>query len=350
VSETHNNDRLPRNQLLIGDARSQLALLPSSSVDCVITSPPYFALRDYGHPDQLGLETTVDEWVRELLPVCREIRRVLKPTGGLWLNVGDSYSHHAREGAPKKSLLLGPQRLALALVADGWVLRNHVVWAKTNPLPSNVTDRLSNTHESVFFFTKERRYFFDLNAIREPHKDDRPHGCRTRKREQPYPPVGQAPRQSSHADGNGGLQRLIEDNRPGHPLGKNPGDVWSLGTASYHGEHFATFPARLIERPIRATCPEQVCAACGTPWLRAKQNLHGRWLAVGALKPDCACGSGSVPGVVLDPFMGTGTTALVAEQHGRDWVGVELNPEYAALAEKRLAGWREQQRTKSKEV
>jgi site-specific DNA-methyltransferase (adenine-specific) len=156
---------LPRSRLLIGDVRTKLAELPDDSVDCVITSPPYFALRDYGQAGQLGLEASVDGWVQNLLTVTDEIRRVVKPSGSLWLNVADSYSHHPREGAAKKSLLLGPQRLALAMVGRGWLLRNQVVWAKTNPMPSNVTDRLSCTHETIYFFAKSPHYFFDLNAI-----------------------------------------------------------------------------------------------------------------------------------------------------------------------------------------
>jgi DNA modification methylase len=371
---------LPRNTILLGDARTRLRELSDASVDCVITSPPYFALRDYGEPDQLGLETCVDDWVHDLLKVCAEVKRVLKPTGGFWLNVGDSYSHHRREGAPKKSLLLGPSRLALALVADGWLLRNHIVWAKTNPMPSNVTDRLSNTHESIYFFTRERRYWFDLNAIREPHQNGRVHGrmgpaskrgertgggsgnaggqSRSNRAEagQIYPPPGVLPRRSDRTyDLNDGLGKLKAAGLVGHPLGKNPGDVWTMGTASFHGEHFATFPARLVERPLLSTCPERTCARCGRPWRRAGQFVHGRRLAVGALRADCGCfstqaegdaGEGKTwqPGVVLDPFCGTGTVALVAEQYQRDWVGIELSPAYAEMARKRLEAWREERR------
>jgi DNA modification methylase len=128
--------------------------------------------------------------------------------------------------------------------------------------------------------------------------------------------------------------------RESHPLGKNPGDVWSMATASYHGAHFATFPVELIRRPILSTCPEKLCAACGVPWARAKQAVDGRLLAIGALRPNCRCNAEPRPGIVLDPFLGSGTTALAAEQYGRDWIGIELNPEYAQLADERLAEWR----------
>lgn len=329
--------QLPRNRILIGDAYEHLTGLPSDSIDVVITSPPYFALRDYGHDGQLGLETTVDDWVHSLLKVCGELKRVLKPTGGFWLDVGDSYSHQLSEGARKKSLLLAPQRLALALSAEGWIVRNHIIWAKTNPMPSNVTDRLSNTHESIYFFTSKERYFFDLNAIREQHKEDRAHGRAKHGGAAVYPPPQSLPRRSGrNQDVNTGLDKLKAADAPGHPLGKNPGDVWQLGTASYHGDHFATFPTKLVERPLLATCPERVCVRCGQPWQRAKQAIHGRLLAVGPLKPACTCRANWRPGVVLDPFMGSGTVAVVAEQHRRDWVGIELSPAYAALAERRV--------------
>lgn len=328
---------LPRNQVLIGDARQQLTELPENSVDTVITSPPYFALRDYGQDGQLGLEASVDDWVHQLVQVCREIRRVLRPTGGLWLNVGDSYSQHPREGARKKSLLLGPARLAIGLAADGWIVRNHVIWAKTNPMPSNVTDRLSSTHESLYFLTRQECYFFDLNAIREPHKENQAHGRAKGKDAKVYPPPGVLPRRSDRAqDINNGLDKLKAANVAGHPLGKNPGDVWPIGTASFHGEHFASFPARLVERPLLATCPERTCEECGLPWQRSKQFLHGRMLAVGTLNAACECQTSWQPGVVLDPFIGTGTVALVAEQHGRDWIGIEINPRFAAMTEQRV--------------
>ncbi|WP_218005112.1 DNA-methyltransferase [Actinomadura macra] len=331
---------LPRNEILIGDAVTRLSELPSASVDCVITSPPYFALRDYGHAGQLGLETDVDGWVQSVLRVTSEVRRVLKPTGAFWLNLGDSYAHHLREGAPKKSLLMGPERIALSMTRGGWLLRNKVIWAKTNPMPSNVTDRLSATHEFVYFFTKSPTYFFDLNAIRVPHSSGHTHG-HSPKKSRVYPPAGALPTRTDRPPNlNTGLAAMSDSGVVGHPLGKNPGDVWQMGTASFHGDHFAVFPPRLIERPLLATCPERVCTACGLPWLPSQKRLSGRLLAIGPLQAACACGAGWQLGLVLDPFFGAGTTALVAEKHQRDWLGVELNPEYAALASTRLADWR----------
>jgi site-specific DNA-methyltransferase (adenine-specific) len=337
---------LPRNQIIIGDAALRLADLPANSVDTVVTSPPYFALRDYGQPGQLGLESDIDHWVQNLLQVTTQVRRVLKPSGAFWLNLGDSYSHHPREGAAKKSLLMGPARLAIAMIRDGWILRNHVVWAKTNPMPSNVTDRLSATYESVFFFTKSACYFFDLDAIRVPHKDDRGHASRYPKAGRTYPPPESLPRRSDRAQNfNSGLAKIGATDLPGHPLGKNPGDVWPIATASFHGKHFATFPTRLVERPLLATCPERICQECGGPWERSRQRRKGRWLAIGPLKATCNCRAAWQPGIVLDPFFGAGTVAIAAEGHRRDWLGVELNPDYAKLALGRLAAWRTKQNT-----
>lgn len=334
---------LPLNHIMIGDARKRLAELPDASVDCVITSTPYFAMRDYGHADQIGAEAHVDAWAAEIVAVCGELARVLTPTGALWLNLGDGYSRHPKEGTDKKSLLLGPQRVALQLTRSGWLLRNQVVWAKRNPMPFSGTDRLATTHEFVYFFTRTPRYHFDLDAIREPVITARPTSRRTVGRAYPPRPAvpslgnGTAPR----IDLNEGLARMKASGQDSHPLGKNPGDLWSIPTASYRGAHFATFPLELVRRPLLATCPERVCTTCGAAWRRASQVIDGRRLAIGSLQAACDHADWR-PGRVLDPFLGSGTVALAAERYGRDWLGIELNPAYAALAEQRLAESRAQ--------
>ena len=305
----------PRNTILIGDAATELAGLPESSVDCVVTSPPFFHMRDYGVPGQIGLEATVDEWVVSLRQVFDELARVLKPTGAVWVDLADTYSHAARFGAPVKSLLLAPDRLLLPLVLDGWTIRNRVIWAKKSPMPSGVGDRLETTYDVLHLLVRSRRYFFDLDAIREPWGD----GTKS-------------------------------------ALGKNPGDVWQIEKAKFDGAHFATFPERLIERPLLATCPARVCLACGAPWkTKTTKEIQGRPVAFKRdrfvrrhpvryrvvrrhpkLEPTCACQAGTRPGVVLDPFFGTGTVGAVAERLGRDWLGIELNPDYAQMASRRL--------------
>lgn len=339
---------LQRNRIIVGDARQVLRRLPRESVDTVVTSPPYFRLRDYQHDGQIGLEHSVDGWVDELRLVARGLRRVLKPTGSLWLNLGDSYSRHPGDGAMPKSLVMAPERLALALVADGWILRNKIVWAKSNPMPTSVRDRLSCTWEIVYCFVRSRRYFYDLDAIRVPHTSERRAARRTGRRETEPEPSHQTawtvpeawrgPRTGSH----GGLDGIKASGRPGHPLGKNRGDVWTLPTAGYRGAHHAVFPQRLVERPLLAGCPEKVCARCGAPWQRQQHRVVQRQPKLGGLTRSCACGptGGYRPGIVLDPFIGSGTTAVVAERHSRNWLGIELNPDFAALAQARIAAAR----------
>jgi len=322
---------LPRNSILTGDAREVLAGLLPESVDCCVTSPPYAnAVRNYQASGQLGQEPTVDEFVQNLRGVLRGVRRVLKPTGSLWLNIGDSYARHLRQGAPRGSLLLAPQRVALALSADGWIVRNVAVWHKPNPLPQSAQDRLSPTYETIIFATKSRRYFFDLDAIRIPHRS----AGRARSQERE--------RTRRYQGNNTGLGKLKAAGRVGNARGKNPGDVWTVPTAADRLGHQATFPEALIERPILATCPELICTQCDRAWTRPTRiksrrtnegMLHTR--EVGKLRR-CDCFAPTRPGVVLDPFMGTGTTAAVAERLSRDWLGIELNPAYVKLATDRL--------------
>ncbi|OHV36458.1 MULTISPECIES: DNA-methyltransferase [Pseudofrankia] len=329
---------LPRNTILAGDAATRLSELPTASVDSVITSPPYFALRDYGVDDQLGLEATVDDWVADLLPVFRQLARVIKPTGSVWLNLGDSFSRHAKYGAPPKGLLLAPERLVLALAADGWLIRNKVIWSKTNPMPSSISDRLTLTYEVVFYLTRSPRYWYNLDAIREPHRSG---GGKAAAKADYAKPTYRGPLAAS----NEGLRRERPPGQPGHPLGKNPGDVWQLAAANFRGSHFATFPPGLVRRPLLATCPEAVCTACGQGWKR-RYTVRHMWNAKDQEATTtreagdfirCDCEAPTVPGVALDPFFGTGTVGVVACQNGRDWLGIELNPEYVKLAEDRIS-------------
>jgi DNA modification methylase len=347
---------LSRNQLIVGDARTCLDRLPAASVDCVVTSPPYYLLRDYGVRGQIGLEDAVGGWVDELRLVMRGVARVLKGQGALWLNVSDSYSRHPRYGAPAKSMLGAPERLLLALMDDGWLVRNKVVWAKPNPMPASVADRLNTTYESLYFLVRSPRYGFDLDAIRIPHRSA------ARKPERPSDKPISTARPSwagPLAGSNNGLARLKSSGRVGNPNGKNPGDVWTIPTRGFRGAHFATFPEELVYRPILSTCPEAVCTRCGRRLRREATIRTGgpvqplpdlrypaTWAsfrAASSLRP-CSCGAPTRPGVVLDPFMGSGTVAVAAERLGRDWVGIELNPAYARLAEERIAKARQERK------
>ena len=296
--------------LLLGDALETLRTLPTASVDCIVTSPPYYGLRDYGTPGQYGLEATPAAYVETMRALFAEARRVLADDGTLWLNLGDSYAtQRSGDGTTKRSdkkgaaaaapvsrpanakNLLGiPWRVAFALQDDGWILRNEIIWHKTNAMPESIKDRLSSRHEHVFLFAKASRYSFDLDPIREPHTmrpQRRPRGHKERQK------LGVLPAQTWSTS------ERDEPGVDGHPLGRNPGDVWSIPTRPYPAAHFAVFPIDLPLRCIKAGC-----------------------------KPS---------GTVLDPFSGSGTTGAAARHLGRQYVGIDLNPTYHDLAKDRFA-------------
>lgn len=327
---------IPRNRIIIGDAIDRLRRLPDASVDTVITSPPYFRLRDYAVEGQLGLESDIDIWVEHLRMLSAEIHRVLVPTGTYWLNLGDTYSSHPSQGANRKSLLMAPERVAMRLQEAGWIIRNKIVWAKPNPVPSSVPDRLNCTYEVIYVLAKQPAYFFDLDAIRQPHRSAL---TSSMKRKQ-----GVASREAWRGP-NGmaasGLQALKARGKVGHPLGKNPGDVWTIAPGGYRGAHHAVFPQELAERMIAAGCPEARCIRCRLPWKRRVIRALGGTASRAALAPTCQCSSESEPGLALDPFMGSGTTAVAAENLGRDWLGVELNPVFADVARDRITAARQ---------
>jgi DNA modification methylase len=292
-----------------GDSLAVLRQLPDASVDCCVTSPPYFGLRDYGEAGQYGLESSPAEYVETMRAVFAEVRRVLADDGTLWLNLGDSYysgrgnpgpnsadeKQEARRGwirpqdrcgvawSSPKNLLGIPWRVAFALQDDGWILRNDIIWAKPNAMPESVTDRMSTRHEHLFMLAKSRQYWFDLDAVREPHTMEQ------RRRTAPY--AYQAPGQAAQTS----LHKMRDSLGPdGHENGRNPGDVWTVPTQPFAAAHFAVMPQALAERAIQAGC-----------------------------KPG---------GVVLDPFSGSGTTGLAAAKHGRKYVGIDLNADYLDLS------------------
>lgn len=319
------------NRILLGDAADQLTRLPTGSVDTVVTSPAYYLLRDYQVAGQMGLEASVDDWASRLVTVFDQVARVLKPTGSVWLNLGDSYSGHQRYGAAPKSLLLGPERLALALSQRGWIVRNRVVWAKPNAMPTSVRDRLNTTWEVIYLLTRSGQYHFDLDAIRRPHRSSGKPSAAPAQTRGPRPAWA-----GPLAGSQEGLAKLKAAGLVGHALGANPGDVITTPSSNFRGAHFATFPKALVRPLLLATCPEQVCTACGVPWQRQRYRQVGRVAMLGAFRRGCTCPAAAVSGTVLDPFMGAGTVALVAEELGRRWLGIELNPDFVTLAEERL--------------
>jgi DNA modification methylase len=320
-----------------GDALAVLRTLPDGSVDSCVTSPPYFGLRDYGVEGQMGAESSPAEYVEGMRALFAEVRRVLADDGTLWLNLGDSYSAtltrsgtatpsktlglrsdgtdslgnagraraqaRQRMGEPRsllpgvgpKNLLGIPWRTAFALQDDGWTLRNEIIWAKPNGMPESVTDRLASKHEHLFLFAKSRRYHFDLDAIREPHST----ATVARLAAGPVAIARRTPGEKRDANIYGAaagtnLTATGERHTSGDPMGKNPGDVWSIPTTPFTGAHFAVMPMTLAERCILAGC-----------------------------KPG---------GTVLDPFSGSGTTGLAAARHGRRYVGIDLNADYLKLS------------------
>lgn len=296
------------NEVHFGDCRASLRAMAAAGikVQTCVTSPPYFGLRDYGHEGQIGLEETPEQFIAELVEVFRCVRDVLADDGTLWVNIGDSYNNirsqmgpgqavHGRDklngkpaekskrrgwdGYKEKDLIGIPWMLAFALRADGWYLRQDIIWHKPNPMPESVTDRCTKAHEYVFLLSKGPRYFYDHESMKEPAVCDRMRGPALH------------PDQKS-TNGNGGLSRREPQET------RNRRSVWSIATRPYKGAHFATFPPALIEPCILA---------------------------------------GSRPGdTVLDPFMGSGTTAEVAILHNRRWIGCELNPEYKPLQDARI--------------
>lgn len=392
-----------------GNSRDVLRELPADSIHCVVTSPPYYGLRDYGDdteqiwggredcahdwthaatlkqggqntddnpPDvganqttqdtslrddgyesdvcadcgawrgQLGLEPTVGEYVSHLCTILDEIGRVLRPDGVLWLNLGDTYStrSYARQSAaeqqiaggdgddyrdrddyspggsgktfnsslhpdnpPEKCKMLVPHRVAIELIDRGWIVRNDVTWEKTSAMPTSAQDRLWERKEYVFFASPSPHYWFDLDSIREPHAE-------VSKERRNYADDAEGP----YAVQNRGSDVL-------HPEGKNPGDVWEITPASYSDAHYAVFPEALVERPIKAGCPPVVCGQCDQPYDRAEAG--GGW------DKTCDCATTQTePGIALDPFAGRGTTCKVAAEHGRRYVGIDLDPQAIDLA------------------
>jgi DNA modification methylase len=300
--------------ILQGDCIEQLRTMEANSVHTCVTSPPYYGLRDYGHDGQIGLEETPEAYVAKLVEVFREVRRVLRDDGTVWLNLGDSYfsstkgtggsdpeksSKQAWKGSDNgqggynvklsagglpikpKDLIGIPWRVAFALQADGWYLRQDIIWHKPNPMPESVTDRCTKAHEYIFLLSKSERYYYDIDAMKEKAvKGDSGAGAR-------------------NYTGINGRERLTQS-ESSRIEGRNRRSVWTIATQPYPGAHFAAFPPELIRPCIQAGCP-----------------------------PD---------GLVLDPFGGSGTTAQVAIQEGRNAVIIELNPKYVELARKRIVG------------
>ena len=306
------------HRIILGDCIAGMKSLGDQSVNTCVTSPPYWGLRDYGHGEQIGLEQTPEAYVAKMVDVFREVRRVLRDDGTLWLNLGDSYAgpkgNTRGEGAgggkergeamgfggaigktpvppglKPKDLVGIPWRVAFALQADGWYLRQDIIWHKPNPMPESVEDRCTKAHEYIFLLSKKAHYYYDHNAIKEPHK---------------WSHVGEM-RKGKDSKNGGSIEAPVKGRgnttgsfRAFGEGGKNKRSVWTVNAKGYKGAHFAVYPEDLILPCVLAGCPQD--------------------------------------GTVFDPFTGSGTTAVVALKNGRNYIGTELNPEYVKIAEERI--------------
>lgn len=301
-------------QIICGDALEQLKRLEPESINTCVTSPPYYNLRDYGTPGQIGTENTPEEYINRLVAVFREVRRVLRPDGTLWVNIGDSYAVRSKSqpgGYKGKDLLGVPWMLAFALRSDGWYLRQDIVWNKSNCMPESVKDRCTKSHEFIFLLSKAPKYYFDAEAISEPIA-----GSSTKRYLQNLEGQRGSDRQPGKSNGPmkavlprfGGkkygdrteVETRTKSGKVYVPtMRRNRRDVWTVSTASFKGSHFAVFPEKLVEPCVLAGCPEG--------------------------------------GIVLDPFAGSGTAGVVAKRLHRDFLGIEINAEYASMAADRIA-------------
>ena len=368
--------------IYIGNCLETLQKMDDQSVNTCITSPPYWGLRDYnGEEEQLGLEDTPELFVDNLVKVFREVKRVLKDDGTVWLNLGDTYSSHKdckstaqslakgtqaevahvidkgrsvsrntkklkQAGLKNKDLIGIPWRVALALQADGWYLRQDIIWHKPNPMPESVKDRCTKSHEYIFLLSKNVKYYFDYEAIKEDAVGNSPNNKKPHKHQgQPF----------SRTKENLVNIQAVEK--------RNKRSVWTVTTKPFKGAHFATFPMDLIEPCVLAGCPEKICFSCSKPYERVMQKpkplkvKRGRRAGTDdrliggvldkynkenppidlGLQKQCDCNTNETKaGTVLDPFGGSGTTAIVANKHNRNAVMCELNKEYVGIAKERI--------------
>ena len=315
--------RLETDKIYCGDSLQVLKTLPDNSIDCCVTSPPYYALRDYGEDGQLGREDTPEEYIERLVAVFHEVKRVLTPHGTCWLNIADTYCGTNSKGEsrdpkyPKgrngqtvsltqkvkgckpKDLIGIPWLAALALRGDGWYLRSSIIWYKANPMPESTRDRPSRCYEYIFLLTKSKKYYYDWQAVAEPIAPTTAARMKNGRGENNKYAAAAIPGQNRRQPINSPRKKGAYADEMILPI-RNRRNVWQINTVPYRGGHFAAFPPKLAETCILAGCP--------------------------------------VGGVVLDPFLGSGTTAAAAKNLDRRYIGIELNPEYCTLAAKRIGG------------
>ena len=393
-------------KILIGNNMEKLKEIESESVDCIVSSPPYFGLRDYGVEGQFGLEETLEDYIDKTVLLFEELRRVLKPQGTVWWNLGDSYANKSSawggrgknsilnktglkdkqrrntivpDGLKSKDLMMIPSRVAIALSENGWYLRSEIIWHKPNPMPESVKDRPTSAHEKIYLFAKNKKYYYDADAIRVPQKQDSIARAGRNYWDTNKVETGNysIPNIESAKKLN---QKVLDTVAEGKIPMANKRNVWTVTTKPFRGAHFAVFPQDLIEPCIKAGSSEHgCCSKCGNPYIRITKkgdyNLKHQIASggdkdgkyYGKSKKDyssakaqdasetkkrilesmkeviqvgweatCKCNAGIKKSVILDPFGGSGTTGLVANNLGRDAILIELNKEYVEIAKKRL--------------
>jgi len=377
------------NTIIQGDCLEQLKKLPDDSINCCMTSPPYWALRDYGVDKQLGLEPTFEEYINKLCDIFDEVKRVLRKDGTCWVNIGDTYCgghaggsthpkgssvvekggvpQHTKKGRPagnlgntytEKCLIMIPFRFAIEMQNRGWILRNVIIWHKPNCMPSSVKDRFTVDFEYIFFFVKNKKYWFETQY--EPSVDKESY-------------TGRKQRYSLSIDNidpkHNAMKGFKKNTGKCYP-NRNKRTVWRICPKPFKEAHFAVYPEELCETPIKAGCPEFVCNKCSNPKILEikREVIHNRvnkrkdanvrpdnyeripndWKPkeekILGYKPTCKCNSGFSGGIVLDPFFGAGTTGLVALKQNKQFIGIELNPEYIEIAKARLKPLLEQEK------
>ena len=404
------------NKIINGDSLSVLKTLPDESIDCIVTSPPYYALRDYKVEGQIGTEKTIDEYIHRLVGIFSECNRVLKKTGTCWVVIGDTYASGGglaneqsfirngrmnRTSNPNpdypskaklrskmgKSLLLIPERFAIKMIDSGWILRNKIIWKKRNCMPSSAKDRFTVDYEYIYFFTKSKKYYFKTQyepyspiTVKEFEKEYNGKGIKDYEDNGVQNPSDVKRRIIKSGIKFGGVKRKGY----GNPVysgkewefdlegkGRIKRCIWTINTKPFKGAHFAVFPEELVERCMDAGCPEEICKKCKKPRSTIFKSVLGYGVKDSNTKADyetthnmkclaerrqyyrslgyestpykkiglsdCGCNAGFESGIILDPFIGSGTVGVVALKRERKFLGIELNKEYIDIANKRIA-------------
>jgi DNA modification methylase len=325
-------------KLLLGNAKNVLQDIPENTFHMAVTSPPYWDQRDYNVDGQLGQENSPEEYVENLVAICREVRRVIREDGTFWLNIGDGYCKKTIKSSnlKQKDLVGIPWMVAFALRQDGWYLRSDIIWKKTNPMPESVRTRPSKSYEHLFLFSKSENYFYDAEAIAEPQKEisvKRAYSKNRVEKRKDYQNDNYAISGKSQDKTYRKMRKILDEMGEDEVITCNKKDVWEIATADNKVKHFAIYPRELVKPCILAgSSSKGCCPKCQSPWIMEKGK---NW------EPSCNCGETEVKEcIVLDPFNGSGTTGMICREYGRKYVGIDISEEYLSYARDALIGER----------